>query len=448
MVHSPFCSAKLHPVRVNRCPLVVNEDFAILGRDEAVTHTSSRAPPAKPPHLQGVNVAALALLSRCSHTTTAQVYCRYLHALMERTTSTCRCTLNRHLALQNFSHPSIASSGLPLKKKTVFLTTRKLAQPILNDRMKAKISIVDCDKKRVTAALLELIAPENLPKRYGGTCPLDMGESEEEVGMREYVASVTPSLAPPPTAAVTPVNTTTLVQGQQSHRVTPAKELVESMPAGESRPMELGGRGESSSLQQRKPAEPERVAVPHDAIPKASPGIVHRRLLSRKKKVGHDVGMAPRDQDEDTSSIVSRSSSHRPPRTRSPARRLLSRIGKGRKSGVRSRSDSDGGRDRARSASPSVAHLGEDDAAVYDGDLQQWVVPGEMGTLGRSGYAASDIGGESRSRRRGWRKWLSRRHGRGKRGLSADRGSSRDVHNLVVSSGSRELDASGSTDSS
>lgn len=312
--------------------------------------------------------------------------------------------------------------------------------------MKAKISIVDCDKTRVTAALLELIAPENLPKRYGGTCPLDMGESEEEVGLREYVASITPSLAPPPTAAVTPVSTTR-VEGQQSNRLAPARGLVESSPARESRPMQLGGGGESRSLQQRKPAEPEREVAARHEIPKDSPGIVHRGLLGRKKKGRHGVGMAPRDQDDDTSSTVSRSDSHRPPRTRSPARRLLSKIGRMRKSGVRSRSNSDAGRDRARSASPSMVHLGEEDASVYDGDLQRWVVQGEMATLRSGGYAVSDTGGESRSHGRNWRKWLSRKHGRAKRGVSADRGSSGGGHELVVSSGCRELEASGSTDS-
>lgn len=71
---------------------------------------------------------------------------------------------------------------------------RRIIRPMLNERTQAKISIVGADKAKVKAALLEAIAPEDLPQQYGGTCDSDLGESEEERGLREYVARVTPSL--------------------------------------------------------------------------------------------------------------------------------------------------------------------------------------------------------------------------------------------------------------
>ena len=71
---------------------------------------------------------------------------------------------------------------------------------MLNERTQAKIGIINTDKKKIAEALLECIAPEDLPRQYGGTCPLDLGESEEEANLRAYVSSITPSLAPPPPA--------------------------------------------------------------------------------------------------------------------------------------------------------------------------------------------------------------------------------------------------------
>lgn len=67
---------------------------------------------------------------------------------------------------------------------------------MLNERTQQKISIISTDKMKITEALLECIPSENLPPQYGGTCPLDLGESEEEKGLRSYVASITPSLGP------------------------------------------------------------------------------------------------------------------------------------------------------------------------------------------------------------------------------------------------------------
>lgn len=67
---------------------------------------------------------------------------------------------------------------------------------MLNERTQAKIGIINTDRAKIAEALLECIAPENLPRQYGGTCTLELGESEEERKMRAYVASITPSLAP------------------------------------------------------------------------------------------------------------------------------------------------------------------------------------------------------------------------------------------------------------
>lgn len=61
---------------------------------------------------------------------------------------------------------------------------------MLNERTQAKIGIINTDSKKIAAALLECIAPENLPPQYGGTCPLDLGESEEEADLRAYVARI------------------------------------------------------------------------------------------------------------------------------------------------------------------------------------------------------------------------------------------------------------------
>lgn len=67
---------------------------------------------------------------------------------------------------------------------------------MLNERTQAKIGIINTDKKKIAEALLECIAAEDLPPQYGGTCPLELGQSEEEVQLRAYVCSITPSLAP------------------------------------------------------------------------------------------------------------------------------------------------------------------------------------------------------------------------------------------------------------
>ncbi|CAM9389954.1 unnamed protein product [Scytosiphon promiscuus] len=77
----------------------------------------------------------------------------------------------------------------------------RVIRPMLNERTQAKIGIINTDVKKIAAALLEAIAPENLPRQYGGTCPLDLGESEEEADLRSYVANLNGSPSPPSAGA-------------------------------------------------------------------------------------------------------------------------------------------------------------------------------------------------------------------------------------------------------
>lgn len=67
---------------------------------------------------------------------------------------------------------------------------------MLHERTQKKITIISSDRKKIAAALLESISPENLPPQYGGTCTVKLGESQEEENLRAYVASITPSSEP------------------------------------------------------------------------------------------------------------------------------------------------------------------------------------------------------------------------------------------------------------
>lgn len=66
---------------------------------------------------------------------------------------------------------------------------------MLDERTQSKICIVNTDKTKIAAALLDTIASEDLPRQYGGTCDVGLGESEEERGLRSHVARITPSLS-------------------------------------------------------------------------------------------------------------------------------------------------------------------------------------------------------------------------------------------------------------
>ena len=62
--------------------------------------------------------------------------------------------------------------------------------------MQEKITIVGSDSKKIAAALLDCIPPENVPPQYGGSCPVALEQSEEEANLRAHVASVNASLEP------------------------------------------------------------------------------------------------------------------------------------------------------------------------------------------------------------------------------------------------------------
>lgn len=79
---------------------------------------------------------------------------------------------------------------------TCYVNLRRVVRPMLHERTQKKITIVSSDRKKIAAALLESISPENLPSQYGGTCAVKLGESQEEENLRAYVASITPSSEP------------------------------------------------------------------------------------------------------------------------------------------------------------------------------------------------------------------------------------------------------------
>ncbi|CAM9899904.1 unnamed protein product, partial [Discosporangium mesarthrocarpum] len=66
----------------------------------------------------------------------------------------------------------------------------RVLRPLVNERTQAKVNILSANRERLTAALLEVIAPEDLPREYGGSCPLGLGESEEEDALRAFVACI------------------------------------------------------------------------------------------------------------------------------------------------------------------------------------------------------------------------------------------------------------------
>ncbi|CAM9560598.1 unnamed protein product, partial [Phaeothamnion confervicola] len=66
-------------------------------------------------------------------------------------------------------------------------------RPMLNENTQAKITILG--KRGFEKELQKYIAVENIPKEYGGTCPLALGESEEEQAMRDYVERINAAAA-------------------------------------------------------------------------------------------------------------------------------------------------------------------------------------------------------------------------------------------------------------
>ncbi|CAM9259717.1 unnamed protein product [Chrysoparadoxa australica] len=65
----------------------------------------------------------------------------------------------------------------------VFVTVK----PLLNEATKAKINVVPAGQ--MATELLKVIAPEHLPREYGGECTVPLGESEYDQKLAGYVAS-------------------------------------------------------------------------------------------------------------------------------------------------------------------------------------------------------------------------------------------------------------------
>lgn len=207
---------------------------------------------------------------------------------------------------------------------------------MLNERTQAKIGIINADKAKISAALLECIPSENLPKQYGGTCPLDLGESEEEKDLRAYVASITPSLS----------GGDVIEEGDQVE-VDLLKDFV--VPGIGPRAKE-GGEAVDSWQKSGVHLTANDSAVVQPSLGNIDDGrMVQGGNGSTFSGSGDGVGVSM------------------PAQQRSATRRVLKKVGgalgwAGDKLAWR------------RSTGPSVAHLGEENAFVYDVDLQQWIL--------------------------------------------------------------------------
>lgn len=258
---------------------------------------------------------------------------------------------------------------------------------MLNERMKAKIGIFNNDKAKIAAALLEAIPAENLPTRYGGTCPLDLGESEEEQNLRAYVASITPSLAE-----------TTRRSGDCAGGKDEAEEQASAVNLGNHALASINGSGSTGGggvVSQRGPG-----GVVQETA-KDSTGARRRRRSANKNGDGRMV------QEENGRTFsrrggCGRSGGDNNSRPSSPQRSAVRRV-MGKIGGVLSCT----GSGASTSATSSVAHLRDENAVAYDPDLQRWVVKEEAETSGREAG-----GGRTRSHGRSWRRWWSRRKGR------------------------------------
>lgn len=68
----------------------------------------------------------------------------------------------------------------------------KLVSPLVNPKTRERIHVLR-GQKDITKALLEFVAPENLPKEYGGECQCEGGcftHSPEENDIREWTEFV------------------------------------------------------------------------------------------------------------------------------------------------------------------------------------------------------------------------------------------------------------------
>lgn len=214
---------------------------------------------------------------------------------------------------------------------------------MLNERTQAKIGIINTDTKKIAAALLECIAPENLPRQYGGTCPLDLGESEEEADLRAYVASLA---------------------GSSSDGTAPASRPAEDDDDEEEVEVDLRP-ALRSSMQTAAKAGPAGGAA-------ARAGATARELRSRAAAHGD-----AREGD------VGASESGAGP---GAARRVIG--------SVRGALGWAGGK-LAWRRSP-VAHLGDENGFEYDAEQHRWILRGEAGGgVGGGGGEKAGAGGDA-----------------------------------------------------
>lgn len=278
----------------------------------------------------------------------------------------------RYVAHSSWNEPSLPSAPLsffaPFPARCTHITYlyiyRRVIRPMLNERTQAKIGIINTDKKKIAEALLECIAPENLPRQYGGTCPLDLGESEQEVDLRAYVSSITPSLAPLPT------------HHDDNDDDDDALDLEVEVDLHAAPAVAAGSRADGGPVG----AAEDRAG---DGISSASPP--------------HGGGDARGEEDRKSGERISRPGA---------ARRALGTV-----TGALTWA---GGK-FSWQRSP-IAHLGDENGFEYDPDLQRWVLRDgkEKGAAGgrrtsgggggdRSGSARASGGGDGRKERGGSR---------------------------------------------
>lgn len=246
-----------------------------------------------------------------------------------------------HISRINHLQPNkLVSPAFPSNNPLFLAFTRRIIRPMLNERTQAKIGIINADKTKIAAALLECIPSENLPKQYGGTCPLDLGESEEEQDLRAYVASITPSLS-----------TGDAIREEEQVEVDIGNNLF--VPSSG---FLAKGEGEANGSRRK----PGLYGTGNDST------VVQPELGN-----GED-GRMVQGESGSTFSGGGGGDGNMPPPRRSAAQRVLGRVG-----GALGWA---GGKLAWRhSPAPAVAHLGEENAFVYDADLQQWVLKGEAG---------------------------------------------------------------------
>eukprot|EP00903_Cladosiphon_okamuranus_P008970 g8582.t1 len=240
----------------------------------------------------------------------------------------------------------------------------RVIRPMLNERTQAKIGIINTDTKKIAAALLEYIAPENLPRQYGGTCPLDLGESEEEADLRAYVESLA---------------------GSSSNGTAPASRPVEMDEDDLDEEVEVDLRAATarSSLQTAaKTAARAAAAAGEGSRPRGSPagGAAARAGAGAKARESQSQAAGQGDGREENGGA---SESGAGP---GAARRVIG--------SVRGALGWAGGKLAWRRS--AVAHLGDENGFVYDTEQHRWVLRGEAGGGvggGRAGGKAGAGGG-------------------------------------------------------